>query len=83
VPPRRRGKTREEAAQKLYRDNDLVVYYLGKMGKHNGLKQESLNNTPTSSCWAKETQPLHDKTTDAYIFPLTGTFGRKRIINSI
>jgi hypothetical protein len=47
------------------------------MGKHNGLKQESLNNSPMSSFWAKETQPIHDKTTDAYTFPLTGTIGRK------
>ena len=63
--------------------NPHRVMCLRKMGKHNGLKQESLSNPPMSSFWAKKTQPLHDKTTDAYIFPLTGTFGRKRIINGI
>jgi len=51
------------------------------MRKQNGLKKESLSNPPMSSFWAQETQPLYDKTIDAYIFPLTGTFGRKKIIN--
>lgn len=77
------GRTLEEAAQELWRDNYLVVYYphtvmcLRKKGKRNRLKQESLSNPPRSSYWSKETQALHDKTVVAHTFPLTGTFGKK------
>ena len=60
-----------------------TVMCLRKKGNHDGLKQASLSNPPRSSFWAKETQPLHDKIIVAYIFLLTVTFGRKKIINGM